>query len=157
MIWFCCPKTSSHRAPFLPAGLECSGSLYFVLPKTPTLYTLPSFQAIQCDLPTWILPRIPQAGSEHLLLWNSYSTVSWGTYCYHLKKMFLMFIYFWETEREREREWTGEWQNEREKRETQNPKQAPSSELSAQSPMQLTNHEIMTWAEVGFHLQATTL
>ena len=41
---------------------------------------------------------------------------------------FLMFIYFWETERDRGR--AGEGQRERE---TQNPKQAPGSELSAQS------------------------
>ena len=40
-----------------------------------------------------------------------------------------MFIYFWE--RQRDRVWAGEGQRERE---TRNPKQAPGSELSAQSP-----------------------
>ena len=37
-------------------------------------------------------------------------------------------------------------------RETQKLKQAPGSELSAQSPnawLKLSDHEIMTWAEVG--------
>ena len=36
-------------------------------------------------------------------------------------------------------------------RETQNPKQIPGSELSAQSPTQDSNSncEIMTWAEIG--------
>ena len=47
----------------------------------------------------------------------------------HLKKkFFLMFIYF---EGERDRVQAGEGQRERE---TQNPKQVPGSELSAQSP-----------------------
>ena len=53
-----------------------------------------------------------------------------------------MFIYF--REREREREKAGEGQREGE---TQNPKWAPGSELSAQSPMwglELTECEIMT-------------
>ena len=54
---------------------------------------------------------------------------------------FNVFIYL----RERDRTRVGEGQRERE---TQNPKQAPASELSAQSPTrhgaQLTNHEIMT-------------
>ena len=47
----------------------------------------------------------------------------------------------WGRGRERERE-----------RETQNPKQVPGSELPAPSPdagLELTDHEIMTWAEVG--------
>ena len=48
---------------------------------------------------------------------------------------FLMFIIF-ERETERDREQAGEGQRERE---TQNPKQAPGSELSAQSPMQGLN------------------
>ena len=52
-----------------------------------------------------------------------------------------MSTYFWE----RNRVQAGEGQSERE---TQNLKQAPGSELSAQS-LELTNHEIMTWAEVG--------
>ena len=43
------------------------------------------------------------------------------------KKIFLIFIF----ERERDRAQVGEGQRERE---TQNPKQAPGSELSAQSP-----------------------
>ena len=40
----------------------------------------------------------------------------------------------------------------KQQRETQNPKQAPGSELSARSPtrgLELTNREIMTWAQVG--------
>ena len=59
-----------------------------------------------------------------------------------------MFIFEREGERERkkreerrERKQVGEWQRERE---TQNLKQAPGSELSAQSPMRGTNWEIMT-------------
>ena len=56
-----------------------------------------------------------------------------------------MFIF----ETERDRAWVGEGQRERE---TQNLKQAPGSELSAQSPtlgLELPNREIMTWAEAG--------
>ena len=49
---------------------------------------------------------------------------------------FLMFIF--ETERERERETEHELGTGRET-ETQNPKQAPGSELSAQSPMRDSN------------------
>ena len=61
-----------------------------------------------------------------------------------------MFIHFWERERDRERgterERTGEGQRERE---TQNLKQVPGSELSAQRPMWGSNSqtEIMTWAK----------
>ena len=53
-------------------------------------------------------------------------------------------VYLWETDRAP----VGEEQRERE---TQNPKQAPRSELSAQSPirLELTNLEIMTWTKVG--------
>ena len=42
------------------------------------------------------------------------------------------------------------WEGQR-KRQTQNPKQAPGSELSAEpnAGLELTNCEIMTWAEVG--------
>ena len=59
-----------------------------------------------------------------------------------------MFIYFWERERERERARAGEGQSERE---TQNPKQAPGSELSAQPDTRLKpmNYGVMTWAKVG--------
>ena len=56
---------------------------------------------------------------------------------------FLMFIF------ERKTAQTGEGQREGE---TQNPKQAPGSKLSAQEPdagLEPTNCEIMTWAEVG--------
>ena len=43
--------------------------------------------------------------------------------------------------------WEGEGHRERE---TQNPKQAPGSELSEPNAgLELMNHEIMTWAEVG--------
>ena len=49
-------------------------------------------------------------------------------------KHFLMFIYFFERERQQ-----GRW-GQRE-RETQNPKQAPGSELSAQSPTQDLNSQ----------------
>ena len=56
-------------------------------------------------------------------------------------------VYFWE----KDRVWTGEGQRERE---TQNPKQAAGSRLQAVNPepgagLELTNHKIMTWAEVG--------
>ena len=49
-----------------------------------------------------------------------------------------MFIF----EREKERDRARAWEGQRE-RETQNPKQAPGSELSAQR-LELTNREIMT-------------
>ena len=49
----------------------------------------------------------------------------------------LMFIFQKERERERESRGGAEREREREReRKTQNPKQAPGSELSAQSPMQ---------------------
>ena len=52
-----------------------------------------------------------------------------------------MFINFWDTERAEE---------EQRQRETQNLKQAPGSELSAEpdAGLELMNREIMTWAEV---------
>ena len=62
-------------------------------------------------------------------------------------KFFLMFVYFWWRKTEHE------WGRGREReRETQNLIQAPGSELSVQSltrDFKLTDHEIMTWAEVG--------
>ena len=62
-----------------------------------------------------------------------------------------MFIYFWE--RERAWAWAGEGQGERE---TQNPKQAPGSELSAQSPMQGSNSQTMrSWPEPRSGAQPT--
>ena len=58
-----------------------------------------------------------------------------------------MFIF--ERKTERDRAWVGEGRRERE---TQNPKQAPVSELSARSPTRgpelIMNSEIMTWAQV---------
>ena len=61
-----------------------------------------------------------------------------------------LFIYSWEREKDRTR--PGEGQSEKG---TQNPKQAPGSELSAHSLMRGSNPqamglwpEIMTWAEV---------
>ena len=75
-----------------------------------------------------------------------------NSFCFSLNLLFffnffLTFICYWETERNRA--WAGAGQRERE---TQNPKQAPGSELSAQSltrGSKVTNREIMTWAEVG--------
>ena len=59
---------------------------------------------------------------------------------------FNVFIYF---ETERDRAWAGEGQRERE---TQNPTQAPGSELSVSTEpnagLELMDCEIMTWAEV---------
>ena len=52
---------------------------------------------------------------------------------------YVLFIF----ERERERWCVGEGQRERE---TQNPKQAPGSELSAQSPVRGSNSEARPWA-----------
>ena len=52
---------------------------------------------------------------------------------------FLMLIYFRERERERDRVRAGKRQRERE---TQNPKRAPSSELSAQSPTRGWNSQL---------------
>ena len=56
-----------------------------------------------------------------------------------------MFIRLWEREREM---WAGEGQRERE---TQNLKQVPGCELSAeiQAGLKPMNCKIMTWAEVG--------
>ena len=53
-------------------------------------------------------------------------------------KKFLTVIYFRETERERVSTQVGEGARERE---TQNPKQAPGSELSAQSPTRGSNSQ----------------
>ena len=63
-----------------------------------------------------------------------------------------MFIYFWQ----RDRAWAGEGQRERE---TQNPKQAPGSELSGTEPdmgPEPTDCETMTRAEVGRSTNRTT-
>ena len=62
------------------------------------------------------------------------------------ESLFLMFLFIFETERDRA--WAGEGQRGRE---TQNLKEAPGSEMSAQSLMRDLNSqtEIMTWAEVG--------
>ena len=61
-----------------------------------------------------------------------------------------VFIYFWE--RERQHEW-GERQRERD---TQNPKQAPGSELSAQSLMWASNSQTMrSWPELKSDTQPT--
>ena len=57
-----------------------------------------------------------------------------------------MFIYFWE--RDRDREWVGEGREGK----TQNSKQAPGSELSAQSPMRSSNPWILrSWPELKPH------
>ena len=59
--------------------------------------------------------------------------------------LFCFTVYFWERERQRDREWAGEGQTERE---TQNPKQAPGSELSAQSPTRGSNSQTArSWPE----------
>ena len=58
----------------------------------------------------------------------------------------LTFLFIFGTERDRA--WAGEGQRERE---TQDPKQVPGSELSAQSltrGLELTDYEIRAWAEV---------
>ena len=61
----------------------------------------------------------------------------------HLKKIFFYVYLFFVRDRAR----AGE---EKREREAQNPKQAPESELSAQSPTRGSNpREIMTWAEAG--------
>ena len=79
----------------------------------------------------------------------SVSNQKWMYYKDLFFKIFFMFIYFWEREKERDRAWVGERQRARE---TQNPKQAPGSELSAESRTwglnSQTRCEIMTWAEV---------
>ena len=70
------------------------------------------------------------------------------------KIIFLMFIYFdRERERERERAWVGEGQREGE---TQNLKEAPGSELSAQSPMWgLNSRTVRSWPELKLDSQPT--
>ena len=60
-----------------------------------------------------------------------------------------MFIYFWD----RDRAWMGEGQRERE---TQNPKQAPGSERSAQSLTQgLNSRTVRSWPEPKLDAQLT--
>ena len=62
-----------------------------------------------------------------------------------------MFIYFWQ--RERDRAWAGKGQRERE---TQNPKQATGSELSAQSPTRGSNSQTTrSWPEPKSDAQPT--
>ena len=61
---------------------------------------------------------------------------------FYFFSIFLMFIFARERERERERERASMSGGGAERaRETQNPKQAPSSELSAQSPTQGSNSQ----------------
>ena len=63
---------------------------------------------------------------------------------------FLLFIYF---ETERDRVWAGEGQRGRE---TQNPTQAPGSELSAWSPMRGSNSQTRrSWPELKSDAQLT--
>ena len=89
-------------------------------------------------------------------------------FCFHNFIFILFYFYFRESERAGERGWGREricvyvylfiFEREREhkqwrgrERETQNPKQAPGSELSAQSPyvgLEPTNREIVTWAKI---------
>ena len=57
--------------------------------------------------------------------------------CFFVFVFYTLFIF----EREREREHVGDGQRERE---TQNPKQAPGSELSAQSPVRGSNPQTVT-------------
>ena len=70
---------------------------------------------------------------------------------YFIKKMFLTFIYFWD----RERQSMNGGGSERE-RETQNPKQAPGSELSAQSLTRgLNSRTARSWPEPKLDAQPT--
>ena len=71
--------------------------------------------------------------------------------CYLLKKIFLTFIYYWQIERDRA--WA--WEGQRE-RETQNLKQAPGSELSAQSLTQgWKSQTVWSWPELKPDAQPT--
>ena len=67
-----------------------------------------------------------------------------------------MFIYFWETERDRA--WAGEGQR---KKETQNLKQAPGPEQAVSTEpdagLEPTNCEIMTWAKLWCSTDWATL
>ena len=77
--------------------------------------------------------------------WCIFHTKRWDCVWRFLFNIFLMFILFL---KERDRTWAGEGQRERK---AQNPKQAPGSELWAQSPtwgLELTNREIVSWADV---------
>ena len=80
---------------------------------------------------------------------------NWATqvplFCLCLKKFFSMFICFWESARARVH--TGE---EHRDRVTQNLKQAPGSELSAQSLMRSSNPRAMkSWPELKSDAQQT--
>ena len=90
-----------------------------------------------CEIMTWI--RVKS------WMLNRLSHQGVPIQLFFFKKSFLMFIYYWETERDRARAWEGQREEE-----TQNLKQAPDSELlEPDAGLKLTNWEIMTWAEVG--------
>ena len=98
-------------------------------------------------------------------VWGSVKNIfkAWVSYTPHLKlhprshsrsfkKFFLMYIYFWERGRQSMSR-GGEGQRERE---TQNPKQAPGFELSAQSPTGGSNPRAMrSWPELKSDAQRT--
>ena len=83
----------------------------------------------------WNHPLAAKIRNAEVIIHYSFSLtyhIQYNTYNWSLSSslFFLMFIYFWE----RDRAWAGEGQRERE-REAQIVKQAPGSELSAQSLM----------------------
>ena len=67
--------------------------------------------------------------------------------------LFFKYVFIWERERERDIEQEGERQRERE---TQDPKQTPGSELSAQSPTRGSNpRTARSWPEPKSGAQPT--
>ena len=90
----------------------------------------------------WAVSTEPNMGARTHKLWDRdlsriRRSTNWATP--------VPLFYFLEKERERDRVWAGEGQRERE---TQNPKQAPGSELSAQSPTQGSNSQtVRSWPE----------
>ena len=75
----------------------------------------------------------------------------WLAILFFKKNFFFQRLFIFETERDRE--WTGEGQRERE---TQNPKQALGSELSAQSLMRVLNSwTVRSWPESKSATQPT--
>ena len=100
------------------------------------------FGAEDLDPPKWKpVLSVPTLCSHQLNLREVNASPVSIIFLPYFKKIFLMFIQFWETEHELR----GEGQRERE---TKNPKQAPGSELSTQSPSQgsnpwITDHDLL--------------
>ena len=98
-----------------------------------------TFTADPYNLVSWTsLSSFTERGTQIVTCLFKFICYFLFVFIYFLKK--IVNVYFWERERERERAWHGERQR---KKETQNLKQAPGSELSAQSPLWGWNSWVM--------------